>query len=219
MAFPTHKRFPTRTAIAPTNNALQLPPSLTQHLPDKSSPPLYHNAVLRRHESLFAVGQRDGHHTFLPMPSSHRLFRGNWTLGGQRNTSNISTHQCDDDRVVWKGENNSFHGNYTPICTNSWWAFHVHHASYVGLMPILYISFAIRRFKLAEDQELLLTRWVSLRNEDSASILASSLLVDCSPVLTLFGFAWTSSAWYAPICHGPSSLFNKQQPLLISYSS
>ena len=40
----------------------------------------------------------------------------------------------------------------------------------------------------------LLLKWqVSLRNEGSANISASGLLVDCSPVLTLFGFACTPS--------------------------
>ena len=77
------------------------------------------------------------------MPSSHRLFRGNLTLDGQRNTPAITIHQCDADGVVWKGENNAFYANLMLFWTNLWWAFHVRQATPVELIPILFISFAI----------------------------------------------------------------------------
>jgi hypothetical protein len=80
--------------------SFQLPPSLTQHLPNKSLPLLYHEVMLRRHKSSFTISPRDGHRMFLPMPSSHQLIRDNWTLGGQGNSPNISTHQCDGVGVV-----------------------------------------------------------------------------------------------------------------------
>ena len=61
----------------------------------------------------------------------------------------------------------------------------------------------------------LLKRWVSLPNKDLTNIPSFSPLVHCSPVLTLFGFACTSSTWYAPICYVSFSLLNNQ-PVPIS---
>ena len=57
---------------------------------------------------------------------------------------------------------------------------------------------------------MLLQRRASLHNEGSTSIPASSLLVDCSPVLTMCGFPCMPFTWYTPRCKGASSLFNNQ---------
>jgi hypothetical protein len=87
-------------------------------------------------------------------------------------------HQCNDNCVVWKGENNLFHGNYMPIFTNSWWAFHVHHASYVELMPIMCSSFAIWRHNDAKDEGVGTKRWENICNEGSANLQhPASLLI------------------------------------------
>ena len=84
----TNKTYTTykKTMTEPTYNILrsfQLPPSLTRHLPN------YHEVVLRRHKLLFTISQCDGHRMFPSMPSSHGLFRGNWTPDSQQNFTTI----------------------------------------------------------------------------------------------------------------------------------
>jgi hypothetical protein len=53
------------------------------------------------------------------------------------------------------GENSEFYANLMLFLTNLWWAFHVRQATEVEFIPILFISFAIGRPKLSEDQEII----------------------------------------------------------------
>ena len=94
--------------------------------------------------------------------------------------------------------------------TNSWWAFHVRQATPVELIPILFIYFAIQRPNLSDDQENVTEKVSKPPEQRFVQYSSSSPLIHCSPVLTLFGLACTSSTWYAPICYVSFSLLNNQ---------
>ena len=133
------------------------------------------------------------------------LLAANKTLPPLKSNSAMPMVLCERVRIT----------HFIPILmlfwTNVWWAFHVHQATPVKL--IYQFCLFLLQFEGPNSQKikrLLLTKWVSLRNKYLTNIPASSHLVHCSPVLTLFCFACNSSTWYAPIYYGSSSLFNNQ---------